>query len=53
MRTRHRPRRPFFQVRGDKPDWLSGWKLDLDLVDLMLDLDPGMLDHSWLDTPPR
>jgi hypothetical protein len=54
MRTKHRPRRSY-RVRAwrQRPAGLSDWSLDVDLVDLMLDLDPGMLDHRWLEDPPR
>ncbi|MET0831120.1 MAG: hypothetical protein ABWY62_01985 [Acidimicrobiia bacterium] len=53
MRSRRSTRRPYrFRAWRDRPVWASGWTLDVDLVDLMLDLDPGMLDHNWLEDPP-
>lgn len=49
MRFRNRRRRP-------RRRWLERPLLptfDLDLEDVMLDLDPGMLDTGWVDALPR
>ncbi len=54
MRSRQHPRRPYrLRAWRDRPALAPDWKLDIDLVDLMRDLDPGMLDHSWLEDPAR
>lgn len=53
MRKHHRRSRPHRLVRRQLAVIEPRFAIEIDPIDVMLDLDPGMLDHSWLRRLPE